>query len=184
MGTGAANDKMTGFLPVTFSGAEGTFSQEAAGPFAPSSIKHEFRYSADNRPIRAGGLHTNSYFHNHTEKYDAPLDFEFDAHPKCNESIHPYQVHLRMDDTMQHEFLTPGPFGTSAYLRKGKWRWHVRIPIAETPPCVSDYSNAVDSNSNPVQNAIRSKAASMGGFIAPTITFLATPGILKGKPTL
>ena len=184
MGCGAVNDKMTGFLPVTFSDAEGTFSQEAAGPFSPSSLKHEFRMSWDKKPIRAGGLHLNSYFHNQTEKFDAPLDFELDEHPKCNEGIHPYQVHLRMDDKLNHEFLCPGPFGTSAYQKPGKWRWHVKIPVAETPPCKSDQSKYVDSNNNPVQNVVHAKVVNVGGFIGPTMTFLAYPGLLKGKPKL
>lgn len=184
MGTGAANDKMTGYLPVTFSNAEGTFSQEAAGPFSPCSVKHEFRTSFDGRPIRAGGLHLDSYFHNETEKYDAPLDFELDKHPKCQESIHPYQVHLMMDEEMKHPFITPGPLGSSIDLKKGKWRWHVKIPVVETPPCKADKTTQIDSNGNALQNVVNSKTLSMGGYMAPSLTFISQPGLLSGAPRL
>ena len=90
----------------------------------------------------AGALSTNSFFRGSDHPFSAPLEFEEKPYPTVTEGKFPYWVRLHYDDDVLHPFM--------GQLRRGMWRWYVKLPITETPKCTptKDYSS-VDTNDNP-----------------------------------
>lgn len=131
-----------GFARIGFGDRDGLYSHMVSGPFIPSlKSKHLLEDTTDG-PIIAGALSTNSYFRGSGDPFSAPLDFHEKPYPSVMNGTYEYEVHLHYDANKDHKFLCGD--------KPGLWRWFVKIPIGETPPCTptKDYEQA-DNNGNP-----------------------------------
>lgn len=195
---GNASPDGTGLQHVTYGNVDALFSFLASGPLRYATPKHTLSMTNDG-PIRSGAIDLNAYFTDGSagpakpgsgktgtkppkpEPYDAPLHFRKELYPKVMDSVHPYEVKLHYDPDMAHPFRC-GP-------RKGMWRWFVRIPVAETPPCrptqkdSTAYDVGNDDSGNPrrlfpVDQRVFSTLKSQ----SPGIYFQPRHGINHGKP--
>lgn len=132
----------TGFCRIGFGDKDGLYSHMTGGPFIPSVKQKHWLGDTVDGPMMAGALSTNSFFRGSDHPFSAPLEFEEKPYPTVTEGKFPYWVRLHYDDDVLHPFM--------GQLRRGMWRWYVKLPITETPKCTptKDYSS-VDTNSNP-----------------------------------
>ena len=186
----------TGLQHVTYGNVDALFSFLASGPLRYATPKHTLALTGDG-PIRAGAIDLNAYYTDGSsvsaqagktgagpakaEIPDGPLDFHKELYPTVMNGIHPYEVHLHWDPAPDHPFNC-GP-------RKGLWRWFVKIPIAETPPCrptqgeAPAYDAGPDSNGNPRRLfPLDQRMFSSLKTQTPGIYFQPRPGIIEGKP--
>lgn len=186
---GNASPDGTGYQHVTYGNVDALHSFLASGPLRYSTPKHTVSVTGDG-PIRSGAIDLNALYCDGTTgtasngaliHYDAPLDFHKEIYPEVMNSIHPYEVHLHYDDTKKHPNIC-GP-------RDGLWRWFVRIPICETPPCnpTKEDPGAYDAGLDTTGNPRRLFPADQRVFSSkktqtPGIYFQSRPGINQGKP--
>jgi len=148
---GAASPEGQGFLPVHFAGGvDAAFSFQASGPFIPSfAAKHLLSQSADGDFV-AGAIDTRAYYRGSQMPFTAPLDFHEDFYPPVQNGKNDYEVHLHYDANKKHPFQCGD--------KRGLWRWFVKLPVKETPPCETTKDRTTsDVNGNPDRSYAESK---------------------------
>lgn len=179
----------TGLQHVTYGNVDALFSFLASGPLRYATPKHDLSLTGDG-PIRSGAIDLSAYYCDGTTgvgsdgrliHWDAPLDFHKELYPPVMNSIHPYEVHLHYDDQRDHPFQC-GP-------RSGLWRWFVKIPLCETPPCrpTADDPPSYDAGNDDTGNPRRTFPVDKRMFSAlktmsPGLYFQPRPGINEGRP--
>ncbi len=168
---GKASKDGTGHLFSTFPDFDAHLSYSMSGPLRPATKKHELAVSGDG-PIHAGAIDTNAYFTSGRVPFDAPLHFKEEPYPVVKDGVTPYEVHLKYDANLKHPFRCG--------QKPGMWRWYVKLPVSETPPCDStkDYSTT-DANDNPRRTyaedsrlVLHKKAISTGIYFQPRSNIL------------
>ena len=162
----------TGNLFTTFPDFDAHLSHNMNGPLRPATKKHRFAVTSDG-PIHAGAIDTNAYYTGGREPWDGPMEFIEDQYPIVKEGVTPYKVYLKFDTSADHSFRCGNKLGV--------WKWYVKLPVSETPPCdaTKDYST-VDSNSNPLRTyaestrlVLHQKAISTGIYMQPRSNILS-----------
>lgn len=173
---GAASPEGKGFARISFGDRDGLFSHLTAGPFAPSFQELHLLDRTTDGDIISGALTTKAFFRGTMFPYSAPLHFKQEKYPAVQNGPHEYEVHLKFDKGMDHDFApTAGGLSASPGKRPGMWRWYTKIPLGETPPCsgTKDYQQT-DGDGNPKRTYSedsrlfsRKKMVTSGLYFAP-----------------
>ncbi len=165
--------KFSGFLASVFKDAVGMQSAEASGPLTHATKAHEFVKPQGGKPQRPGAIHNDALWTRGSERYDAPLEILDEDEPDVGESDgHPVRVSCMLDRDAGHGYLC-GP-------REGLRRWHVRIPVEETPPCSASRPAGNDSNGNPERVFYERFLYAASPVMSPGMVFIPPPGLMGG----
>lgn len=156
----------SGWIPVTFAGAESVQSSEVGGPLTHCSQTHEFGYTHERRPLRLGAWFADAIITRGSPVFEAPAEWlDQEEPPVAEPQGHPVRVWCMVDNDVKHGFLC-GP-------RKGLRRWHTRQPIEETPPCTPTKGPITGDKKRTYPSLPQAYMA--GGPLAATIAFMPTP---------
>lgn len=168
----------SGYAMFTFTSKDSAASHEAFGPLRPTTSLHKLGTSHEGREIGAMALDCNSFWTFGNIPFDGPLPFEEKIHPITQDGEFPFQVYLWWNPRKKHPFL--------CHEVDGRWEMHVRLPVAETPPCYKSRPANVtlDANANPLQLfATGPDLYSAGRFTGYGQLHIPLPNLLLGRPS-